>query len=84
MAVQTPTAVTQRSAVGDMIFRSYTLSGANGDTFAVGSYQPGQIRGYFFTPTTSISVGLTLSGSTFTFVTGGAWAGSLGVFSREG
>ena len=78
MAALTPTAVTQRSAIGDEILRFYTLSGTNGDTFTPS--QQSDIRGLAITPTTAISVGATISGNTITFVTSGAWAASVGVF----
>ncbi len=83
MAVLSATATTQRSAVGDLIYRTYTLSGTNGDTFVP---QQQNIRSYTFTPTTNISVGMTLAANTntLTFATAGAFAGILNVFSREG
>jgi hypothetical protein len=57
------------------------LSGNNGDTFT-----PSQslIEFVAITPTTAISVGATVSNGVITFVTGGAWAAKVGVFSREG
>jgi hypothetical protein len=82
MAALSPTATTQRSSIGDLIERTYTLSGTNGDTFT----PPGQtsIRAVFPIPTTAISIGYTLSGNTITFVTSGAWAAAVTVHSREG
>lgn len=82
MAVLAATAVTQRSDIGDCIFRTYTLSGNNGDTFAPTGQS--DIRAFFAQPTTAISVGMTLAGGTFTFVTGGAWAALVTVISRIG
>ena len=83
MAALSATATTQRSIQGDCVFRVYTLSGTNGDTFAP---QQQNLRSYTFTPTTNISVGMTLNASTntLTFATGGAFAGILSVLSREG
>lgn len=81
MAALTATAVTQRSDIGDCILKVYTLAGNNGDTFAC---PQADIRWVNASPTTAIAVGVTISGSTITFVTSGAWAASVAVFSRVG
>ena len=81
MPALTATTFTKRRVLGDLVQRTYSLSGTNGDTFT----PPQQgIESYYFTPTTAISVGMTLLNGVLTFVTGGAFAGILTVDSREG
>lgn len=71
-----------RHIVGDLAVRFFTLSGGNGDTLSVTGIS--DILNVTVTPTTAISVGATWTGSTVTFVTGGAWAGTAAVYSRVG
>ncbi len=81
MAVLQYTNKPSRHIFGDSAFRHYDLSGTNGDTFT-----PPQsaIEFAVFTPSTAIAVGLTISNGVVTFVTSGAFAGSLAVWSRKG
>ena len=81
MAALQSTAPPYRHTLGDLVFRFFTLSGANGDTILTPG---GNILLAEVQPTTAISVGTTVNGSTVTFVTGGAWAGTLLVISRTG
>ncbi len=81
MAALTATTITQRSDIGDMILRTYTVTGTNGDTLAV---PQADIRLAVGNPTTAIDLGITVSGSTLTFVTAGAFTANVGVFSRVG
>ena len=82
MAALTATNQPARHVVGDLVVRFYTLSGNNGDTFT----PPGEvnIQAYTFTPTTAISVGITLSNGVLTLVTAGAWAGQLQLWVKAG
>lgn len=81
MAALSATSVSQRSIHGDLDYQVYALSGNNGDTFT-----PPQksIRQVIPVPTTAIAIGYTLAGNTITFVTLGAWAAQVGIFSRIG
>lgn len=82
MAVIVSTNVPKRHILGDYAVRHYDLSGNNGDTFA-----PPQTGIAFLaiTPTTAIAVGATISSAdVVTFVTAGAWAARVAVFSRKG
>ena len=81
MAVITATNRAQRHDTGDLIVRFYDLSGNNGDTFDAGTKN---IRMVIVTPTTAISVGATYSGSIVTFISSGAWAAKVAVWSRVG
>lgn len=76
-----PTNTPRRHVLGDLVVRHYALSGNNGDTFVVPQLD---ILHVSATPTTAIAVGVTVSGSTLTFVTAGAWAADVMVFSRVG
>jgi hypothetical protein len=71
----------QRHIIGDLDIRFYVLSGNNGDTITV---QQSNIMAVIPVPTTAISMGYTVAGSTITFVTGGAWAATVTVISRIG
>ena len=72
----------RRHVLGDLVVRHYTCTGGtNGDTLTV---QQQGILHVSATPTTAIALGCTVSGSVITFVTAGAWAGDVMVFSREG
>ena len=81
MAALTPTNSPTRHVLGDYAVRHYDLSGNNGDTFT-----PPQLDLAFLaiTPTTAIAVGATISNGVITFVTAGAWAAKVAVFSRVG
>ena len=81
MSVLQSTNSPQRHVLGDYVVRHYDLSGTNGDTFT-----PPQLNISFLaiTPTTAIAVGATISSGIITFVTTGAWAARVAVFSREG
>lgn len=81
MAALSPTNTAKRHVLGDLVLKHYNISGTNGDTLTVPQLN---ISTFSFTPTTNTAVGVTVSGSVFTFVTGGAFAGVLNVFSREG
>jgi len=81
MPALTATNTPRRHIVGDLVARHYTVSGTNGDTLVVP--QQGIIH-VSATPTTAVAVGVTVSGSTLTFVTAGAFAADVMVFSREG
>jgi hypothetical protein len=81
MALLTPTVTSNRHVFGDSVFRHYTLSGNNGDTFTP---PQGGIEMVVVTPTTAISMGVTIAANVITFVTSGAWAAVVGVFSRQG
>lgn len=82
MAALTQTNTPTRHDTGDLIVRFYDLSGTNGDTFTP-SGQTG-IRQVICTATTAIAIGATFTDSVITFVTLGAWAGKIGVWSRKG
>ena len=81
MPALTQTNTPQRHVVGDYVVRHYDLSGNNGDTFT-----PEQVGVVFLaiTPTTAIAVGATVTNDVITFVTVGAWAARVAVFSRRG
>lgn len=81
MAALQPTNTPSRHVLGDYVVRHYDLSGNNGDT-----YTPPQINIAFLavTPTTAIAVGATITAGVITFVTAGAWAARVAVFSRAG
>lgn len=81
MPAATQTNTPQRHVLGDYVVRHYDLSGNNGDTFT-----PPQSGLAFIvaTPTTAIAIGATISNGVITFVTAGAWAAKVAVFSREG
>jgi hypothetical protein len=81
MAALQPTNTPTRHVFGDYVVRHYDLSGNNGDT-----YTPPQTNLAFLaiTPTTAIAVGATITSNVITFVTAGAWAAKVAVFSREG
>lgn len=84
MAVQTPSATSERFVVGPLVVRYYTMgpSVANNDTMSVP-----QTRILFvdIAPTTSTNfAAATVSGSTITFLSGGTWTGTVAVWSREG
>lgn len=74
-------AVAQRHNVGDLVIRAYTLTGTNGDTFVTTQQD---IISVLAIPTTAISVGATVSGSTVTVVTSGAFTATFVVLSRVG
>jgi hypothetical protein len=89
MAVQT-SGVGSRHILGDLVYRTYnSLAGVNaGDTLVV---PQSRIEVVSIMPTTSVAVGVTWQNgvpdsahSTLTFQGGSAWAGQIGVFSREG
>lgn len=82
MAALTSTTAPRRHVLGDCAMRTFTLSGDNGDTLTI----PGiaNIQAVIATPTTAIALGATWSGNVITFVTAGAWAGSVSVISRVG
>ncbi|MDE2102400.1 MAG: hypothetical protein KGL39_34455 [Patescibacteria group bacterium] len=81
MAAQT-TAPSERFVTGPLVMRFYSLTSvANGDTLAVPLTR---ILGINIEPTTNVSAGATISGSTITFVTGGTIACNLTVIGREG
>jgi len=82
MAALAPTNQPNRHVLGDLVVRFYDLSGTNGDTFTP-SQQQG-IRQVVPIPTTAIAIGYTLAVNTITFVTSGAWAARVAVWSREG
>lgn len=82
MAAITSTTSVVRHILGDLAVRYFTLSGNNGDTLTVNGIS--QVLQVTVTPTTAISVGATVSGNVVTFVTSGAWAATVGVFSRVG
>jgi len=82
MAVITPTNVARRHIFGDYAVRHYDLSGNNGDTFT--PVDQHDIAFIAASPTTAIDLGSTISGDTITFVTAGAWAAKVAVFSRVG
>lgn len=81
MAALAPTNTPRKHVLGDLVVRHYTLSGNNGDTFT-----PPQenILHVDPTPTTSISIGVTVASGVITFVTSGAWAADVAVYSRVG
>jgi hypothetical protein len=81
MAALTQTNTPSRHVLGDYVVRHYDLSGNNGDTFT-----PEQVGVAFLTitPTTAIAVGATVTNDVITFVTAGAWAARVAVFSRRG
>lgn len=81
MAAIQPTNSPRRHDIGDLITRFYVLSGTNGDTFVCPQQD---ILNVIITPTTAISVGATWSGSTVTFISGGAWAARVQIISRVG
>jgi hypothetical protein len=82
MAALQSTTSAVRHVVGDMVMRNYTLSGTNADTFTV----PGgeTVIQALFTPTTAIAVGITRTFNVLTFVTLGAFAGRLTVYTKNG
>ncbi len=82
MAALVSTTAPTRHIVGDLAVRFFTLSGTNGDTLTVPGVADIQFVGC--TPTTAIAFGATWSGSTITFVTSGAFAGTVAVYSRVG
>jgi hypothetical protein len=82
MAALVPTNTPNRHVLGDYVVRHYVLSGTNGDTFTPGSQS--NIAFLDITPTTAIAVGATVATNVITFVTVGAWAATVAVFSREG
>lgn len=84
MAVLTSTSPARRHIIGDLCVRHYSLtgSGTTGDTF-IPSAQ-GDIEHVSVTPTTSASIGVTISGNTLTFVVTGAWTADVMIFSRIG
>lgn len=81
MAAITPTNTPNRHDTGDLIVRFYDLAGTNGDTFTI---QGGNIRIVIPIPTTAIAIGATLTGNVITFVTAGAWAAKVAVWTRTG
>lgn len=81
MASLTPSNQPRRHVLGDLVARHYTVSGTNGDTLIV---PQGDILHVSITPTTAVAVGATISGSVITFVSGGAFAADVMVFSRIG
>lgn len=81
MAAIQATNAPKRHVLGDLVVKHYTVSGNNGDTLL--TQQLGIIH-VDATPTTAIAVGVTVSGSTLTFVTAGAFAADVAVYSREG
>ena len=80
-ALQSTTKV-ERHVIGDLVIKFYTVSGTNGDTLLV----PGVvgIQMVIPIPTTAIAVGYTVSGTTITFVTAGAFAAKVAVICRNG
>ena len=82
MAALTPTNTPRRHVFGDYAVRHYVLSGNNGDTLT--PTPQADIAFLAITPTTAIAVGATIAGNVITFVTAGAWAATVAVFSRVG
>lgn len=68
--------------IGDLAVRFFNLSGTNGDTLTVNGIT--DILLVIATPTTAIAIGATWTGNVITFVTAGAWAGTVAVISRVG
>ncbi len=81
MPALTPSAQTTRHVIGDLVMICYTVSGTNGDTLHV---PQSNILHVSPIPTTAIAVGYTVAGATITFVTAGAFAANVAVFSRIG
>ena len=81
MSVLTPTNTPRRHILGDLVVRHYTLTGTNGDTLVTSQTNIVHVSA---TPTTAIAVGVTVSGSTLTIVTVGAFTADFLVFSRVG
>lgn len=81
MAVITETNTPTRHVLGDYVVRHYDLSGNNGDTFTP---PQNDLAFLAITPTTAIAVGATIANGVITFVTAGAWAAKVAVFSRVG
>lgn len=82
MAALTSTNSPTRHVLGDYVVRHYDLSGNNGDTF---TSPQSELAFLVITPTTAIAVGATIASSgVITFVTVGAWAAKVAVFSRVG
>lgn len=82
MAALSPTNSPYRHVIGDLAVRFFTLSGTNGDTLTVSGIA--DILDVLCTPTTAIDLGATWTGNVVTFVTAGAWAGTIAVVSRVG
>ena len=81
MAAITQTNTPGRHVLGDYVVRHYDLSGNNGDTFTP---PQNDLAFLAITPTTAIAVGATIANGVITFVTAGAWAAKVAVFSRVG
>lgn len=81
MAVLVPSNTPRRHVIGELVLRHYTMTGTDGDTLTV---PQSSILFTTFTPTTNISGGITVAGSTLTFHTGGAFTAEVAVFSRVG
>lgn len=82
MAALVSSKVPSRHVLGDVVARVFTLSGTNGDTLTIAGIS--QIVWVGCTPTTAIDFGATWSGNVVTFITAGAFAGSVVVLSLAG
>lgn len=82
MAALQSTTPAYRHVIGDMVTRFFTLSGNNGDTLTIIGMGPVILADV--TPTTAVSVGVSIANNVITFVTAGAWAGLLQVVTRWG
>jgi hypothetical protein len=82
MAAVTINSQQVRHILGDLAYRQFNVTAAaSGDTLVV----PGSlIQQVNITPTTATAVGCTISGSTVTFVSGGAFTAAVGVLTRVG
>lgn len=84
MAALTQTNISRRHIVGDLVWHHYILSGNNGDTFGPPNLEGNNIEQVVVTPTTAISVGATWTNDVITFVSAGAWAANVLVYTRLG
>lgn len=82
MAALIPSSPPYRHVMGDLVTRFYNLAGNNGDTLTLVGMGPLLVADV--TPTTAVSVGMSIVGNVITFVTAGAWAGTLQIFTRWG
>lgn len=82
MAALTPTNSPYRHIIGDLAVRFFNISGTNGDTLTVSGIA--DILDVVCTPTTAIAFGATWAQNVVTFITAGAFAGTVAVISRVG